>query len=191
MTGRIFDAGHTTAPDHMPDRDQDSACIQGGVLVYFSYSSSSREGTVQPGIPASGEVTMRTLTLAAGRRWDAGASTTDVLGGIRAWSLDGLVSVPPAGVSLAPEKTFADPIVADRTVMPLSDRWSALGYLDLGGFGIGSDLTWQAVATANFRATERLNLSLGWRRLYVDYSDGGTEFEGSMSDPLIGATWQF
>ena len=31
MTGRIFEAGHTTAPDHMPDRAQVSACIQGGV----------------------------------------------------------------------------------------------------------------------------------------------------------------
>ena len=30
MTGRIFEAGHTTAPDHMPDRAKDSACIQGG-----------------------------------------------------------------------------------------------------------------------------------------------------------------
>ena len=31
MKGRIFEAEHTTAPDHMPDRAQDSACIQGGV----------------------------------------------------------------------------------------------------------------------------------------------------------------
>jgi hypothetical protein len=31
MTGRIFEAGHTTAPDHMPERAQDSACIKGGV----------------------------------------------------------------------------------------------------------------------------------------------------------------
>ncbi len=39
MTGRIFDAGHTTAPDHMPDRDQDSACIQGGVHTRRPMSS--------------------------------------------------------------------------------------------------------------------------------------------------------
>jgi hypothetical protein len=31
MKGRIFEAGHTTAPDHMPNRTQDSACIQRGV----------------------------------------------------------------------------------------------------------------------------------------------------------------
>ncbi|MGL4274796.1 MAG: hypothetical protein ACRCTO_21100 [Pseudomonas paracarnis] len=31
MTGRILEAGHTAAPDHMPKRAQDFACIQGGV----------------------------------------------------------------------------------------------------------------------------------------------------------------
>jgi len=29
--GRIFEAGHTTAPDHMLDRCQETACIRGGV----------------------------------------------------------------------------------------------------------------------------------------------------------------
>lgn len=40
MTGRIFEAGHTTAPDHMPDRAQDSACIKGGVHTRVLYSRS-------------------------------------------------------------------------------------------------------------------------------------------------------
>ena len=31
MKGRIFEAGHTTAPDHMPDRAKIIACIHGGV----------------------------------------------------------------------------------------------------------------------------------------------------------------
>ncbi|MFZ0790219.1 MAG: hypothetical protein WAM94_11425, partial [Chromatiaceae bacterium] len=61
----------------------------------FTYSSSSREGLVPPGAPASGEVTIRSLTLAAGQRFDVGGGTTvDALGGLRAWSLNGQVSVP-------------------------------------------------------------------------------------------------
>lgn len=31
VKGRIIEAGHTTAPDHMLDRCQENACIQGGV----------------------------------------------------------------------------------------------------------------------------------------------------------------
>lgn len=166
-----------------------------GDLVLFgdlTYSSSSRSGVVPPGIPASGEVSLGSLTLAAGKRFDAGGGTTfDLLGGFRAWRIDGSVSVPLAGVSLSPEKTFVDPIVALRVNAPLSPDWSLLGYLDLGGFGVGSELTWQASVTANYQASDNLYLSVGWRHLFVDYRDGGTAFEGAMSGPVIGATWRF
>ncbi|MDV6329082.1 hypothetical protein Q5L94_13615, partial [Idiomarina sp. Sol25] len=78
---------------------------------------------------------MASLTLAAGQRFEAGGGTTvDIMGGIRGWKLDGLVSVPLAGVSLAPEQSFVDPIVALRVNTPIADRWSVLTYADVGGF---------------------------------------------------------
>lgn len=166
-----------------------------GDLVFFgdlTYSSSSRDGLVPPGVPAAGEVTIRSITLAAGRRFGAGAGTNvDVLGGLRGWSLDGSVTVPLAGVSLSPAEEFVDPILALRVNTEVAPRWSLLGYIDVGGFGVGSDLTWQAAVTANYQATENFYVSAGWRHLYLDYRDGGTLFEGSMSGPLLGATWRF
>src|SRR6056297_3655461 len=166
-----------------------------GDFVLFgdlTYSSSSRSGVVPPGIPASGEVTLRSLSLAAGQRFDAGGgATVDLLGGFRAWSVDGLVSAPVAGVSVAPEQNFVDPIVALRVNAPIADNWSVIGVFDVGGFGVGSEMTWQAAVTANYRATENLFLSVGYRHLYLDYADGGTVFEGAMSGPVIGATWRF
>ncbi|MBF9032339.1 hypothetical protein HKCCE3408_18220 [Rhodobacterales bacterium HKCCE3408] len=166
-----------------------------GDFVLFgdlTYSATSRAGLLPGGIPASGEVTISSLTLAAGRRFDTGGgSTIDVLGGLRGWRLDGLVSVPAVGVSLAPEQSFVDPIIAVRGNAPLSDRWSLLGYIDVGGFGVGSDLTWQAAVTANYQATDNLYLSVGYRHLFLDYEDGGTVFEGSMTGPLLGLTWRF
>ncbi len=164
-----------------------------GDLVLFgdlTYSSSSRAGVVPPGIPASGELTMRSLTLAAGKRLDAGGGTTvDVLGGLRAWDIDGAVTTP--GPSIAPSTRFVDPIVAMRVNTPLSERWSVLGYLDAGGFGVGSRSTWQAAVTANYQARDNLYLSVGWRHLAVDFSEGGTAFKGAMSGPLVGLTVRF
>ncbi|NNU82228.1 hypothetical protein HMH01_17465 [Halovulum dunhuangense] len=158
----------------------------------FSYSSSSKEGLVPPGAPASGEFTQSSLTLAAGRRMvDEAGRAIDLMAGARAWRIEGSVSVPLAGVSVSPEKSFVDPILAVRGNFRVSPRWSVIGYADLGGFGVGSDLTWQVVATANYKATENLYLSAGYRHLYLDYDDGGTEFEGSMSGPLLGVTWRF
>lgn len=169
--------------------------VRRGDLVLFgdyTYSASSRAGLLPPGIPASGEVTLQSLTLAAGKRLDlAGGDTIDLLGGLRAWKVAGEIAVPFAGISVAPEKTFADPIIAIRANAALSDRWSLLGYGDVGGFGAGSDLTWQAAVTASFQATDNLFLSAGWRELYLDYTDGGTTFDGSMAGPVLGATWTF
>lgn len=180
--------------------DLDAAFFATGLATYgdlvlfgdFTYSAASRDGLVPPGVPASGELTMRSLTLAAGRRFEAGDGLhIDVLGGLRAWSIDGLVSVPLAGVSIAPTAEFVDPIIAVRGSASLSDRWSLLGYVDLGGFGVGSELTWQAAVTANYKVTDNLFLSIGYRHLHVDYRDGGTVFDGAMSGPLLGATWRF
>lgn len=164
-----------------------------GNLVFFgdlTYSSSSRAGIIPPGLPATGEVTLKSLTLAAGRRFDAGGGTSvDVLGGLRGWDIDGAITTP--GPSIAPSAGFVDPIVAVRVNTSLTDRWSILSYADIGGFGIGSDLTWQAAFTANWQAREGLWLSFGWRHLAVDYSEGGTVFDGAMSGPLLGLTLQF
>lgn len=164
-----------------------------GDLVLFgdmTYTSSSRSGLVPPGVPATGEVTLKSLTLAAGHRFDAGSGTTvDLLGGLRGWDLDGAITTP--GPSIAPSASFIDPIIAVRVNTPLSGRWSVLSYADIGGFGAGSDFTWQAAVTANYQATDTLWLSFGWRHLAVDYSDGGTVFDGALSGPLVGVTLQF
>ena len=160
------------------------------LLADFTYSKSSRDGIVPPGIPAAGEVTIRSLTLAAGRRFDVGSGVAvDVLGGLRAWSVDGSVITPV--LSVAPRTDFVDPILALRATTALSDRWSLLGYADLGGFGLGSDLTWQAAVTANYRVSDKVYLSVGWRHLHLDYSEGGTVFKGAMSGPVLGATFRF
>lgn len=175
--------------------------LRGDLVIFadYTYSASSREGLIPappgapvPALPASGEVTLQSFTLAAGKRFGlTGGDSIDLLGGLRAWKVEGEVAVPLAGVEIAPEKTFADPIIAVRANAALSDRWSLIGYGDVGGFGVGSELTWQAAVTANYRATDNLFISAGWRELYLDYEDGGTEFDGSMAGPIIGATWTF
>lgn len=164
-----------------------------GDLVLFgdlTYTTSSRAGVVPPGFPAEGELTIRSITVAAGRRFDAADdSTIDLLAGIRAWSVEGSVASP--ALSVAPESNFVDPIIAIRSLTPLSDRWSVLGYFDVGGFGVGSELTWLGTVTANYQATDNLFVSAGWRHLYLDYEDDGTVFEGAMAGPVIGATYRF
>ena len=165
---------------------------RGDLVLFADYTSSelSRAGRLPLGIPAAGELTVRSLTLAAGQHFDAtGGTTVDVMGGLRAWDIEARISVP--FVSIAPDVDFVDPIVGLRVNTRLSDDWSLLGYFDIGGFGVGSDLTWQFAATANYQATDNLYLSLGWRHLYVDLSEKGADFEVNLTGPVVGATWRF
>lgn len=168
--------------------------INGDFVVFggLSYSAASKSGLVAGAIPASGEVKQAALTLTAGRRIvDGGTTTVDALAGARIWLLDGEVNVPAAAVSLAPEKRFVDPIIAARVNHRIADRWTVLGYVDLGGFGVGSDLTYQLAMTANYQMTDSLYVSGGYRHLYVDYSEDGTAFDGAMSGPVVGLSWRF
>lgn len=162
------------------------------LLADFTYTASSREGRVPPGIPAAGEVSVRSVSLMAGKRFAASDATSiDLLGGARVWSLDGEVNVPLAGVALAPEESFVDPIAAVRINSQIAPRLSLLAYGDVGGFGLGSDLTWQGVATLNYRAGKALYLSAGYRHLYLDRPAAGASFAGSLSGPLAGVTLTF
>ena len=164
-----------------------------GDFVLFgdvTYTSSSRSGRLPLGIPATGSVTLKSLTLAAGQRFQPSQGTTvDLMAGARAWELEGRVSSPI--LSISPTERFVDPILAMRVNTQLSDQWSVLSYADIGGFGIGSNFTWQAAVTGNYQVSERTFFSVGWRHLSVEYTSGGTVFDGSMNGPLVGVTFQF
>jgi len=158
----------------------------------LSYSSSSRDGLVPPGVPASGELQQTSLTFAAGYRVvEDPRVSVDVLGGARFWRIKGAVDVPLAGVSVSPSVSFTDPIVAVRANFSLAPKWSAILYGDYGGFGVGSEQTSQLVATVNYQVNDGFYLSAGYRTLSVDYRDGGTRIDATMSGPLFGATWRF
>jgi hypothetical protein len=162
------------------------------VVADVSYASLSRDGLVPPGIPASGVVSQLALTALAGARVKDGVGLkVDLLAGSRLWNLDGRVDVPLAGVSIAPDRTFVDPVVAARINAALAPRLSAIVHADIGGFGLGSDFTYQVVATANYRVGKSTFLSAGWRHLHLDYNEAGTAFEGSQTGPLFGVTQRF
>lgn len=162
------------------------------VLGDLSYSSSSKEGLVAPGVTAEGKLRQTSMTLAAGYRAVQEPNlSVDLLGGARLWRIRGSVSVPMADVEVSPSKTFVDPIVAVRANFALAPRWSAIAYADVGGFGVGSRSTSQFVGTVNYQVNDGFYLSGGYRVLNVDYRSGGTRVDATMRGPLIGATWRF
>ncbi len=123
------------------------------------------------------------------------------LGGVRYVYLKQEIDVdppgPPPGVTLGGSEDWVEPFVGARVRLELTDKLGLTVRGDVGGFGIGSasDLTWSVLAGARYRATDRLDLGIGYRYYDLDYSrgSGGSEFglDLEMHGPWLGATWRF
>lgn len=88
-----------------------------------------------------------------------------------------------------------DPIAGFLLHTPLGEKWSFDGRFDLGGFGVGCDLTWQIFPYFNWRFSDRGALQLGWRWLATDYEDGSGNtlfrYDVIVQGPQAGLTFSF
>lgn len=160
-------------------------------LTDFSYSKSSKDGLVPPGIPGEGTLRQRSLTLAGGwRAVEEDSVKLDLLLGLRNWSVRADVEVPLAGISRSPSKSFTDPLLVARANFSLAADWSLITYVDVGVFG-ASEKTYQWLASLNYAHSERWAFSGGLRQLRVDYRSDGTRADITLMGPLLGASWRF
>ena len=69
-------------------------------------------------------------------------------------------------------KTWFDPVVVLRSNNMFAENWLAQLRLDAGGFGIGSDFTWQLQANLGYRFSDLFQATLGYRYIGIDYDSG-------------------
>jgi hypothetical protein len=125
---------------------------------------------------------------------DLPEGSLDLGGGIRPWWVSTRVSLDSA---LAQSRSFkqstnwVDPVIAVRVHLPLTEQLGVTVYADIGGFGAGSELTWQALGVFDWRANDWLSLHAGWRYLAFDFKDRRTSLDTSLSGPIFGATIRF
>jgi hypothetical protein len=76
----------------------------------------------------------------------------------------------------------------------LSDRWTFQGRADVGGFGVGSELTWNAALTFLYEATEKVTVGLGYRVMDIDYEEDGLTgfvYDAQLPGALLGVGFRF
>jgi opacity protein-like surface antigen len=61
----------------------------------------------------------------------------------------------------------------------------------VGGFGAGSQLTWEAFAGGSYAFTDWLLGEVGFRYLDIDYEANRADLDISILGPTIGLTFQF
>jgi hypothetical protein len=96
------------------------------------------------------------------------------------------------GFDVSQRKTWAAPVVGVRGVANITQKFFLAGKFDIGGAGIGADLTTQLYGAAGYSFTKHFALLGGYRWLQVDYDDDeGFLFDTQMNGIMIGAKFSW
>lgn len=147
-----------------------------------------------PGLSADVDTVEFSATLKGGYRvYDDRDFSFDLLAGVRIWHISNDVTINYGAFSRSYGEEFGwvDPVVGFRAFYRFTPQFSVQAQADFGGFGAGSDHTWQALATANYAFTDSLSVSAGYKILDVDYESDGHVFDATLKGPVIGLTYRF
>jgi hypothetical protein len=145
------------------------------------------------------EVLKETLvTLELGYRVvDSKPAFLDVFAGARIYNFYSQIVLRPSlvnpnqGVNASGTETWADPIFGLRGRYYVSRAVFLNFYGDIGGFGAGSDLSWQVLGGVGIQASHWCDVELGYRALGFDYEPGRTKQDLVTHGPIIGAIIHF
>ena len=126
------------------------------------------------------------------------AKDFDVLAGLRLVSVQntlefqGLLGGSP---DLEFDKTWVDPVVGFRFTPEFNDKWSLLTRFDIGGFDVGSDITWQLNANILWHFSRNSSLGFGYRVIDIKYDDENQDndflFDVTTHGPIVGLAYTF
>ena len=121
--------------------------------------------------------------------------SADVTFGMRVNTLQGKLAFKRLGVNRDQDKTWVNPIVGLSLHSPAGRRVTARLYSEIGGFGAGSDFTWQLFPTVGIGMGKSASLELGYRWLDIKYAsgDGSEKFGWDVltQGPVAGVGFKF
>jgi hypothetical protein len=92
-------------------------------------------------------------------------------------------------------QTWFDPILVLRLKLPDSGAWLLQLRGDIGGFGVGSDFTWQIQAYGGYRFSDLFQLTAGYRILAIDFETGADQerflYDVTTSGPVVQIGFNF
>jgi hypothetical protein len=124
-------------------------------------------------------------------RFPFATQSIDVLAGARYYAADSKLEPTP----LEADESWVDPVVGMRWNWDISDKWSTSLRGDIGGFGVGSDLSAQAVALVDWHPWQHVSITGGFRALRLQYeTDTGAdnyELDLTVWGPLLGLSFRW
>lgn len=184
-----------------------------GVIVDVNYTNLSADTSVTRTLPKDGtfnvnaelEVTEFLATvLGQWRAYDSGQLSIDLMGGVRYWNVQNDISIDasvqgggPIGLELSKQfsgddgASWVDPMVGFKTRIDTGSPIYFTGWGMIGGFGVGSDLDWDAMGGIGYEWTEKFSTVLAYRAIGVDYDNDGFVYDVVQQGVALGLVFNF
>ena len=170
-----------------------------GLLQDLVYADLGSSGTLSGPLASRVNVDVNMLlstTAASYRVYDQDGWAVEPYAGARYVGLDQKVRIAgggPLGVARAASVNLDwwDPVVGVRGRAPITQRLSAAGFADIGGFGVGSQFSWEIYGGLDYAVTDWFSTVAGFRYLSINYDDAGADLKLKTYGPVLGATLRF
>jgi len=113
----------------------------------------------------------------------------DLLAGARLYNVSTDATLRIGGVfsrSGGTDETWVDPMVGAKFSVKLSDNWTLNSWAFAGGFGAGSQFSWDLFGGVGYNFNKKYSMVLGYRGLGIDYSDNGYVYDVVQKGPVVG-----
>jgi len=123
---------------------------------------------------------------------DAPGGRVEVFAGARYMLLDNDGrSVGGVTASISKADDWLDPIVGFVARGQVAERWSVGLLANVGGFGVGSDLSYEFLPRVSYAWNEIISLNAGYRLLTMDFESSRLEYDVRESGWIVGVGFGF
>lgn len=127
-------------------------------------------------------------------RVNRAAHNFDLIAGVRYTKQDTEISLGPVPVG-GLDESWWDPVIGARWQWGFAPQWSLSTRGDIGGFGVGTDFTWQLAGIIDWQPWKNVSLLAGYRALDQEYEDGDRldryKWDGLMHGPVFGLNFRW
>jgi hypothetical protein len=165
-----------------------------GDLVYMKLGATkATPGPLFKDATASLSMTIGTIA-GTYQLYEQGNDWVQLVGGARFYNIDTSIDLSSGilkGRSADGGLDWVDPMFGLRGRKELDANWFLTGTALIGGFGVGSDLSWDVFGGLGYKFNESVSMTAGYRALGIDYSDNGTVIDLVTQGPLVALTFSF
>jgi hypothetical protein len=165
-----------------------------GGIFDINYIDLGDDGQLPTGSTVDVSLQTTMLEFAGFYRITRDAHAFDLLAGLRYSDQETDISINP-GPNGSVGADWWDPIVGGRWLWGFADGWQFVARGDIGGFGVGSDFSWNASGILVWQPWKHVSLAAGYKALDQDYEDGeGRDryaFDATMHGPIAGINFRW